>query len=127
MQQLGDYRIEKEIGRGAMGVVYQAWDTIASRPAAVKVIRSTAVDSQAEGAEARTRLLREASAAGRLSHPGIVTIYESGQHQDTLYLAMELIAGESLAYELTGGPVHQMIALPLLHQIAEALDYAHAR
>ena len=109
-----------------MGVVYRALDPSIERYVAIKVIRTTLLSNGDEAANLRVRLVREAKAAGRLSHPGIVTVYHLGEHDDFLYVVMEFIEGQSLEqYVADGKPAEPRGAIPILHQIAEALDYAH--
>lgn len=125
---IGPYLIEAELGRGGMGVVYLAFDPAIGREVAVKVIRVDMFSDPAETQEMRLRLAREATAAGRLNHPGIVTVHQLGEHGAAVYIAMEFIRGTSLEELLKAGPFENpMEAIRLLEQIAEALDYAHAR
>src|SRR3977135_2140284 len=95
--RFGRYEILDEIGRGAMGVVYRARDPKINRTVAIKTI-SLANQSPEAQREFRERFRREAEAAGRLSHPGIVTIFDVGEEPDThdLYLVMECVKGNSL-------------------------------
>jgi serine/threonine protein kinase len=126
-RQIGPYQIVEELGRGGMGVVYRAFDPAIGRPLAIKVLHMPHLGPEAL-AEMRQRFAREAAAAGRLSHPGIVTLYQFGQDGDSQYLAMELIPGGSLEKLMCEGqPWRSRDAFPVLRQIAEALDYAHAR
>jgi formylglycine-generating enzyme required for sulfatase activity len=126
-RQIGPYQIVEELGRGGMGVVYRAFDPAIGRPLAIKLLHMPHLSPEAL-AEMRQRFAREAAAAGRLSHPGIVTLYQFGQDGDSQYLAMELVPGGSLEGLIRGGkgwPARE--ALRVLRQIAEALDYAHAQ
>jgi len=126
-RQIGPYQIVEELGRGGMGVVYRAFDPAIGRPLAIKLLNMPHLAQDAL-AEMRQRFAREAAAAGRLSHPGIVTLYQFGQDGDSQYLAMELVPGgslESLIREGQGWPARE--AFRVLRQIAEALDYAHAQ
>jgi serine/threonine protein kinase len=126
MQMIGRYEIIDELGRGAMGVVYRARDTQIGRVVALKVIH-TANASPQDVERYKQRFRREAQAAGRLSHPGIVTIHdiaedESGQP----YIVMEFIEGKPL--NLLLGPTVQLpleLLLDIGIQVAEALDFAH--
>jgi eukaryotic-like serine/threonine-protein kinase len=126
----GRYEVLKELGRGAMGVVYQARDPKINRLVAVKTI-SLAGHSPDEQLEYRERFLREAEAAGRLSHPGIVTIFDVGEEPETRnpYIVMEFVGGESLDKLLSRSdhklPVQK--ALQLAVELAEALDCAHGQ
>ena len=89
----GRYAVKKELGKGAMGVVYQAHDPQIDRFVALKVLRSDMVTSRDDFVQ---RFLQEAKAIGRLSHPNIVTIYDAGSDHGTLYIAMELLEGNPL-------------------------------
>ena len=129
-QTLGRYRIEAEIGRGAMGVVYRARDPQIDRLVAIKTISLAGQEPDDERAY-RERFVQEARAAGRLSHPGIVAIFDAGEDPETheAYLVMEHVAGNPLSRILAGGnrklPLSD--ALRFAHEIAEALDYAHTQ
>jgi serine/threonine protein kinase len=129
-QTLGRYQVEAEIGRGAMGVVYRAFDPKIDRVVAIKTISLGAQHPEDERAY-RQRFLQEARAAGRLSHPGIVTIFDASEDPETHepYLVMEYVAGEPLSKVLTGEnrklPLNA--ALQFAYEIAEALDYAHSQ
>jgi tetratricopeptide (TPR) repeat protein len=94
---LGDYTLRRQIGRGGMGVVYEAWENSIGRSVALKVLPAgIAADPRAS-----TRFMREAQAAGRLSHPNVVSVYAMGVNQNTPYFAMEFVEGETLAQVLT--------------------------
>src|SRR5579872_2981293 len=123
MQQLGRYEILAELGRGAMGTVFKARDPRIGRIVAIKTI-SIASGSPKEEKEFRERFFREAQAAGRLAHPGIVTIHDVSEEGQTPFIVMEFIAGKTLD-ELA--PLPPAKALELVRQVAEALDYAHAQ
>lgn len=129
-ETLGRYLVEAEIGRGAMGVVYRARDPKIDRLVAIKTI-SLAGQEPDEEQEYRERFLLEARAAGRLSHPGIVTIFDAGEDAETHepYLVMEYICGHSLSKVLAdaGRRLPVEIALRYALEIAEALDYAHSQ
>jgi serine/threonine-protein kinase len=123
-QQLGRYRIEAEIGRGAMGVVYRASDPLLERVLAVKAIHIGLKGEDAERYEAR--FYQEARAAAKLNHPNIVTVYDAGKSGAVAYIAMEFIEGVELRDLLAAGHalgVRQ--ALSIAAQLAEALAYAH--
>src|SRR4029077_7776615 len=85
-QRLGRYQLEREIGRGAMGVVYLGRDTAINRMVAIKAIPLASEFSEAELVEARSRFFREAETAGRLNHPNIVTIYDVGEERGLAYI-----------------------------------------
>ncbi len=123
MPSLPGYEIEGELGRGAMGVVYQARDVKLNRPVALKLIRAGAHAS----AEERRRFLGEAEAVARLQHPNIVQIHEVGEHQGCPYLALEYVAGGSLDQHLAGTPRPAAQAARLVETLAQAVQHAHAR
>src|SRR6202166_2434813 len=128
IQCFGRYEILTELGRGAMGVGYKARDPRINRVVAVKTI-SLAGQPPEEDGEYRERFFREAEAAGRLSHPGIVTVFDAGEEPETRapYIVMEFVGGESLEKMLARNdrklPV--AMALQLTMEVAEALDNAH--
>jgi predicted Ser/Thr protein kinase len=127
MKKIGRYEIVSELGRGAMGVVYKASDPTIGRLVAIKVL---SLDSPAEQGipGAREIFMREARAAGRLSHPGIVTIHDALEDPESHsnYIVMEFIPGRTLESVLVSEPPPTAErALDVVHQIAEALDYAH--
>jgi serine/threonine-protein kinase len=125
VRRFGRYEILDEIGRGAMGIVYRGRDPAINRIVAIK---SVSLDAQPPLArdEYRERLLREAEAAGRISHPGILTIFDVGQDPETHtpYIVMEYVAGKSL--EETG-QLPLRVAVDLVREIAEGLDCAHSQ
>src|SRR5215510_4132048 len=96
MDRIGRYQIVRELGRGAMGVVYHAIDPNIGRPVAIKIIRLADLTNQEERARLQDRLFREARSAGILSHPGIVTIYDVDQQGDVAFIAMEFVDGPTL-------------------------------
>jgi len=128
IQKFGRYEILDEVGRGAMGVVYRARDPRINRVVAVKTI-SLLGQSQEDDLEYRERFFREAEAAGRLSHPGIVTIFDAGEEPETRapYIVMEFVGGESLEKMLARNDrkLPLATALQLTMELAEALDTAH--
>ena len=97
LERLGRYQLEREIGRGAMGIVYLGRDTAINRLVAIKAIPLAAEFSDSELVEARTRFFREAETAGRLNHPNIVTIYDVGEERGLAYIAMEYLKGRHLS------------------------------
>ena len=124
MRTLGRYVILEEIGRGSMGTVFKASDPLIERTVAIKAIN--ALQIQDGGVEPRRRFLREAKAAGRLSHPCIVTIYDVGEFEDTAYIVMELLEGRSLKDILDRGEVVPFAtAAQIVLQTADALGFAH--
>jgi len=123
---LGRYQVEKELGKGAMGIVYLGKDPKISRTVAIKTM---ALSQEFEGDElddVKERFFREAETAGRLNHPNIVTIYDAGEEHDLAYIAMEFIKGSDLAPETKKD---NLLPLPkvfeLIMKSASALHYAH--
>ena len=128
MDRIGRYQIVKELGRGAMGVVYQAVDPTIGRHVAIKTIRLGELDDPDERAKLRERLFREARSAGILSHPGIVTIYDMEEQGDLAFIAMEFVDGPTLDQLLSATePVPRERLTSILRQTAAALDYAHGK
>jgi ankyrin repeat protein/predicted Ser/Thr protein kinase len=123
---IGGYEILGELGRGAMGVVYHGRDAAIGRPVAIKVIRLDAGTTPEESAQLRQRLIREASAAGKMYHPGIVTVHQLGEDGSNVFIVMEYVEGSSLEKLLANNPnLDRAWALDILSQVAVALDYAH--
>jgi serine/threonine protein kinase len=125
-ERMGRYLLSGELGRGAMGVVYEAMDPLIGRSVAVKIINLQFHAGSKEAEFMRDRLFREARAAGRLFHPGIVVILDVGQDGDTAFIAMERVDGSTLEKTLASG--HRLTvdeSLEILRQTAAALDYAH--
>jgi serine/threonine-protein kinase len=123
---LGRYQVEKELGKGAMGVVYMGRDPKIGRVVAIKTM---ALSQEFEGAElddARQRFFREAETAGRLQHQNIVTIFDAGEDHELAYIAMEYLKGKDLLeYTRLGQLLPVETVVSILIRIAEALDYAH--
>jgi serine/threonine-protein kinase len=125
-EKIGRYEVEAELGHGAMGSVYKARDPMMDRAIAIKTILASALAGPQSG-EYRERFLREARAAGRIAHPGIVAVYDVGEHDGTPYLVMEYVPGRTLASALDAGerfPFERIYELG--QQMAEALGFAHA-
>ena len=124
--RLGRYAVEREIGRGAMAVVYLGRDPKINRVVAIKAIPLAREFGEDEVEEARLRFFREAETAGRLNHPGIVTVYDAGEDQELAFIAMEYLTGEPLS-EFTSSrsllPASQVVEL--LARVADALGHAH--
>ena len=120
-KQFGDYELLEEIARGAMGIVYKAWQQRLNRLVAVKMILAGQFASEQEV----RRLYTEAEAAARLDHPGIVPIYEVRQHQGQHFFSMGYVGGGNLAARVARGPVPPREAATLVARIAEAVQYAH--
>src|SRR5579863_3514528 len=128
METIGRYQITRELGRGAMGVVYLAIDPTIGRNVAIKTIKLSDVNDPDERAKLRERLFREARSAGILSHPGIVTIYDMEAQDDTAFIAMEFVDGPTLDQLLSKRePLAPERLMSILRQTAAALDYAHAK
>src|SRR5271165_1973706 len=128
-KKFGRYEVLGELGRGAMGVVYKARDPQIDRLVAVKTVCLRGEEPEAEE-EFRGRFLNEAQAAGRLHHPGIVSVFDVGEDPETHdpYIVLEYVAGESLHKILAREKKFDLPrALQLAQEIAEALDYAHAQ
>lgn len=123
--RIGRYRIARELGRGAMGVVYEAEDDSLQRKLAVKTMLLSG-DAQ-EQVEQEGRFRQEAKAAGRLNHPNIITIYELGREGDWLYIAMELVTGVELRDLMMQGGLPLHTAVNLAAQVASGLAAAHAQ
>ncbi|NOS76926.1 MAG: serine/threonine protein kinase [Nitrospira sp.] len=123
---LGRYKVLKELGRGAMGVVYLGKDPTIQRFVAIKTMRLDDIDDAEKRQEVKTRFFREAESTGRLAHPNIVTIYDAGEEQDLGYIAMEVLEGTTLKHWSRKPnllPLDKLI--PILATVADALDYAH--
>jgi serine/threonine-protein kinase len=125
-RRLGRYQLEREIGRGAMGVVHLGRDTAINRLVAIKAIPLASEFSESELAEARARFFREAETAGRLNHPNIVTIYDVGEEHGLAYIAMEYLKGRHLSdYATSDNLLEPRKVLELMGRTAQALGFAH--
>jgi len=123
LKKLGRYRIEAELGRGAMGVVYKAHDPVLDRTVALKTI---ALDEEAqEREEYHARFFQEAKAAARLNHPALITIYDFGEENELAYMAMELVDGNELAERMAQEQIPIREAVAIAEQVAEGLAFAH--
>src|SRR3954468_17157053 len=123
---LGRYQVEKELGKGAMGVVYLGKDPKIGRVVAIKTMALSQEFEAEELTEVKERFFREAETAGRLSHPNIVTIYDTGEEHDFCYIAMELLKGGDLAPYVKQAnllPVDRVVSI--VARAADALGYAH--
>ena len=125
---LGRYHVVKELGRGAMGVVYLGKDPTIQRFVAIKTMRLDEIDNDEDLKEFRNRFFREAESTGRLSHPNIVTVYDAGEQDGLAYIAMEYLEGTLLScycQKSTILPAKQ--SLQIVATVADALDYAHSQ
>jgi hypothetical protein len=128
--RLGRYEIEKEIGRGMMGVVYQAHDTLLGRTVALKTISLVIAISQRDREAFERRFIEEARAAGGLSHPSIVVVYDVGSEPEAkrLYMALEYLPGRTLESVLaSSGSLEWRTAARIVVQLADALSHAHSQ
>src|SRR5688572_24079192 len=127
--QIGRYEIRGELGRGMMGVVYEAHDPALGRTIALKTIRLALAPGDQERDDFERRFLAEARIAARLSHPGIVVVHDVGRDaaHGMLYIALEHLQGRTLADRVAEGPLEWRDALRLVGRVAEALRYAHAQ
>lgn len=125
---LGRYRIDRQLGRGAMGAVYLGHDPKIGRQVAIKTMALSQEFDGAELTEARARFFREAETAGRLQHRDIVTIFDAGEDQDLAYIAMEFLKGHDLQRHTTGAALLPVTAvLRIVSRVADALAYAHSQ
>lgn len=125
---LGRYQVEKELGKGAMGVVYLGRDPKISRVVAIKTMALSQEFEEDELAEVKARFFREAETAGRLNHPNIVTIYDAGEEHDLAYISMEFLKGKDLAPFTKPDhllPIKKVV--DIVSKVADALDYAHSQ
>lgn len=123
---LGRYQVERELGKGAMGVVYLGKDPKIGRMVAIKTMALSQEFEPDELAEVKARFFREAETAGRLSHPNIVSIYDAGEEHDLAYIAMEFIKGYDLVRHTKPNALLDVAeVVKIIADAAEALDYAH--
>jgi TolB-like protein/predicted Ser/Thr protein kinase/Flp pilus assembly protein TadD len=120
-REFGDYELLEEIGRGGQGVVFRAWQRSLSRTVAVKII---GVGQFATNAHLK-RLRREAEAAAKLNHPGIVPIYEVGERDGTNYFSMRFVEGDPLDEVVSRGPISVRQAAEFIVKVARTVHYAH--
>ncbi len=125
---LGRYQVEKVLGKGAMGMVYQGRDPRIGRVVAIKTLALSAEFEGLELQEARERFFREAETAGRLQHPNIVTIFDAGEEHDLAYIAMEFLSGSDLQpVTLPGRLLPVEVVLSIGARVARALAHAHGQ
>ena len=125
---LGRYQVEKELGKGAMGVVYMGKDPKISRVVAIKTMALSQEFEPDELVEVKERFFREAETAGRLNHPNIVTIYDAGEEHDLYYIAMEFLKGKDLVpYTKSDNLLPLPKVMSLVAKVADALGYAHTQ
>ena len=123
---LGRYQVEKELGKGAMGVVYLGKDPKIGRVVAIKTMSLAQEFEADELEEVKARFFREAESAGRLNHPNIVTMYDAGEEHDLAYIAMEFLKGKDLVpYTKPDNLLPLPKVLSIVARVADALDYAH--
>ena len=124
---LGRYQIEKELGKGAMGVVYLGRDPKINRVVAIKTMALSQEFDEDELVDVKERFFREAETAGRLNHSNIVTMFDAGEEHDLAYIAMEFLKGRDLVPQTKPGALLPLPkVLSIVARVAEALDYAHA-
>jgi eukaryotic-like serine/threonine-protein kinase len=123
----GRYIIRRELGRGTMGVVYEAQDTVLARTVAVKTIDLAFAPGEAAGSEFEQRFFTEARVAARLSHPGIVVCHDVGKDPASgkLFIVFEYLKGRTLAERAAEGPMDWPDALQVVVQVARAIHHAH--
>ena len=123
---LGRYEIEKELGKGAMGIVYLGKDPRINRVAAIKTMALTQEFEEDELDEVKSRFFREAESAGKLQHPNIVTIYDVGEEHDLAYIAMEFLEGQDLTAFCKGeNLLPPATVMGIVFKSCQALDHAH--
>jgi serine/threonine-protein kinase len=123
---LGRYQVEKELGKGAMGVVYLGRDPKINRVVAIKTMALSQEFEEDELKDVKERFFREAETAGRLNHPNIVTIFDAGEEHDLAYIAMEFLKGKDLVpYTKPGNLMPLPKVMDVAARVADALSYAH--
>ena len=125
---LGRYQVERELGKGAMGVVYGGRDPKINRVVAIKTMALAQEFDADELEEVKARFFREAETAGRLTHPNIVTIYDAGEEHDLAYIAMEFLKGRDLVpYTKPDNLLPMPKTMSIIARVADALSYAHTQ
>jgi len=123
VRTIGPYKVLERLGKGSMGEVWLATDTVLARRVALKLLLRETVRDEA----ARARFLREGRAIAALNHPNIAVVYEAAEHEGVPYLAMEYVDGHALSHELRMGPLAQSRLVDYALQAAAALEHAHSR
>jgi len=124
-QSIGKYRIDSILGKGAMGLVYRAFDSNIDRTVALKVLHTHLLEGE-QGSDFEQRFIQEAKAAARCLHPNIVTVFDFGVHDTRPYIVMEYVDGVELKDQLQAGKTFSFVAvLDVITQVLEALAYAH--
>jgi serine/threonine protein kinase len=119
----GRYQIDDEIGQGSMGIVYKAYDPQINRKIALKILRQDRISNE----ELVQRFLKEAQAMGGLPHANIAAVYDTGRDHNTIFIAMELLMGQSLRDVMRDRRLNHQEIIHIGVQVAEALDFAHQR
>ena len=126
MKKIGKYEILGTLGKGGMGIVYKALDPDIEREVAIKTLRFDTLSESMEKEELLTRVIREAKAAGRLNHPGIITIYDVVRDEDLTYIVMQYVDGPSLQALIDSGKSFSpQEIIDVLKPVSDALDFAH--
>jgi TolB-like protein/Flp pilus assembly protein TadD len=120
-REFGDYELLEEVGRGGQGVVFRAWQKSLNRPVAIKIIGIGQFTTNAH----LKRLRREAEAAAKLNHPGIVPVYEVGERDGTYYFSMRFVEGDCLDEVVSRGSISVQQAAELIAKVARTVHYAH--
>jgi tRNA A-37 threonylcarbamoyl transferase component Bud32 len=125
IKKLGKFEVRRELGKGAMGIVYEGYDPMIERTVAIKTVRAENLQGE-DAQEQLARFRREAQAAGKLTHPNIVSIYDFGVDDGTYYIAMEFVKGRELQEILNKNERFGMAGVvQVMTQLLEALDYSH--
>ncbi len=126
MKKIGKYEIQSILGKGAMGIVYKALDPDIGRQVAIKTIRFDLASEETDNEEIMQRFIREAQAAGKLTHPNIITIFDVGREKDLTYIVMQFIEGPSLQRLIAQGEKFTVPEVTkLMEQVCSGLDFAH--
>lgn len=127
LRNIGKFEIIRELGRGAMAVVYHGYDPFSNREVAIKVAHQEALEDERQGPRFRKMFFNEAKVSGRLKHPNIVQVYDAGLEEDASYIVMEYIAGDRSLYDHARPdsllPIEDVVRI--VFKCARALDYAH--